>query len=97
MGQHDQSPQRQRHPEAKRIGQGAAVGIVADQGLQDRRRALKHEGDQADLPERQRQFALQHRIDRRDQRLHQIIQHMAKGDCRDDRQNGRLGPQGGIG
>ena len=78
---HQQEPdERRRHAEHERIGRRIAVGVVADHRLQQRRRALKGEGDDADLAKIERERAFQHGIDRHDQRLDHVVQHVADAD-----------------
>ncbi|MNH34313.1 hypothetical protein D3C79_949000 [compost metagenome] len=53
-----------------------AIGVVADPRLQQRGRQLKRQGDQADLGEGQPIVGLEHRIDRRQHRLDQVVDQM---------------------
>ena len=75
-----QTREREAHADRQRIRLRMLVGIDADQRLQQRRRDLVGQRDQADLPERQREVALQHRIDRQDQRLDHVVEQVREAD-----------------
>ena len=90
MRQKDQPQPGGRHPEGQRIGQRAAIGVEADKGLQDGRHTLENQRNQADLGKGEREVVFQDRIDRRDQRLHQIVHEVPHRDCHNDRQHCRL-------
>ena len=61
-----------------------AIRHHADNGLQQRGGDLKSEGKQADLHEIERVIGFQQRIKRRQQRLHDVVQHVAEAGCCDD-------------
>ncbi len=63
---------------------GPAIGHHADDRLQQRCRDLKGEGEQPDLHEVERIIGLQQRIKRRQQRLHDVVEHVAEAGCCDD-------------
>ena len=97
MGQKDQPDPGGGHARRQRKGHGPLVGVKPDQGLQDRRRALKDKRDQSDLGEGQIKIVLQQRIARRDQRLHQVVQKVTKGHGKDHRGDGGFWTAGGGG
>ncbi len=74
--QRHQAGQRERHRRGQGVGHRAAVGEEADERLQQRGGELKGEGDQPGLEERQRQLIAKHRIERRGERLHHVVEHM---------------------
>ena len=71
-------------PVGKRIRPRASVGEVADDRLQQRRRRLVGERDEADLAEVQAIGRLQDRIHSRQHRLHQIVQAVTDADRGED-------------
>ena len=71
-------------PERQRVRLRPAIGEQADQRLQQRRRELVGQRDQADLGEAQRELALQDRIHRQDQRLHHVVDHVRGADGAQD-------------
>ena len=91
--QAEQACQGEHHPDRQRPGQLAPVGVQPDQRLQQRTRGLEGEGQQANLPERQVEAALEQRIDRRKQRLHRVVQQVAQGD---DQQHRERRPRGRV-
>ena len=80
MGQQQQPAQRGAHADGERIRHRPAVGVGADQRLQQRRGDLERERDQADLAEVERVVLLQDRVDRRQQRLDHVVQQMREAD-----------------
>ena len=68
------------HAEHERIGRRIPVGVIADERLQHRRRALEREGDEPDLREVEIERGLEHRIERHDQGLDHVVQHVADAD-----------------
>ena len=68
-----------------------AIRVIADPGLQQRRRDLKRQGDQADLGEAQVITGLEHRVDRRQDRLDQVIDQVREGNRTDDAHHQRAG------
>ena len=64
------------------------VGVEPDQRLEQRRRELEGEGDEADLREIQREVGLEHRVHRRQQRLHHVVEQMAEADGEQDGERG---------
>ncbi len=87
----EQADQRGGHAEHQRIGRRVAVGVIADHRLQQRCRALEGEGDEADLAEIELEGGFQHRIDRHDQRLDHVVQHVADADRGEHRDDGAFG------
>ena len=92
-------------PIASEYGFGLRVGEQADDRLEQRRGGLVGERDQADLPEVERVGVLEDRIDRRQDRLHQVVEHVAEADRAQDaerglgcrrRANGRRGAEDAI-
>ena len=63
----------------------------ADYRLEERGCHLKDERDQADLEEGQRKPLLEHRIERRRQRLHHVVEHMGTAQGEDDPDRSRFG------
>ena len=78
------------HAEHERIGRGVAVGVVADHRLQHRGSELKGEGDEPDLTKVEGEILLEHGIDRHDQRLDHIVQHVTDADGGEHRDRGPL-------
>jgi hypothetical protein len=93
-GQQQQAEKGRAHTDGQRIGIRLLVGDRPDDRLQQRRGALEGKRQQADLPELKIEVGLQHRVDRRDHRLHDVVEHMAEARRQDDRQDGLLGHGG---
>ncbi len=62
----------------------AAIRIPADNWLQQRRRKLIRKRNQPDLAEIEMKGSLEDGINRRNQRLHHVIQQMAEADRKQD-------------
>jgi len=60
--------------------ENGCVGEVADRRLQQRSSELERQRDHADLGKIQCVIVLQDRIDRRDQRLHGVVEEMREAD-----------------
>src|SRR5258708_17174244 len=89
--QQQQPNERESSAGGERMRLGAAVGVETDKRLEERRRRLAGERDQADLAEVEMERAFQQRIDRRDQRLHHVVEEMAEADGGQNREGG-VGP-----
>ena len=64
-----------------------AIVEVADEGLQQRRRDLIGQRDHPDLAEVEMKGLFEYGINRRDQRLHHVVQEVAKGGSEQNRKN----------
>ena len=84
VGEQDEAAQGRAHAAGERIGQRAAVGVDADQRLQQRGGDLEGEGDQADLAEIERVVLLEDRVDGRQQRLDHVVEQMGEADGEED-------------
>lgn len=73
-----------QHGDGQGEGHGPAIGHHADDRLQQRCGDLKGEGQQPDLHEIERVIGLQQRVKRRQQRLHDVVEHMAEARGSDD-------------
>jgi hypothetical protein len=91
LGEHHEPQQRGTHAGHQREGLRAFVRPMTHQGLQDGRRQLEGERDQSDLSVVQLEGILHQGVDRRDQRLHRVVQQVREGDGEKDRENGALG------
>lgn len=78
--QKNQTAQGGDHAKGQRIRLRPAVGSQANQRLQQRRRQLVGQRDEADLHEAQVKVALENRVHRQDQRLHHVIDHVRGAD-----------------
>lgn len=91
-----QPEQRRAHAGNHRIGPGALVGQPAEQRLQQGRRHLEGQRDQADLAEIELEVLFDQRVERRDHRLKQIVQQMRRAQRNEDRdQRAALGGRQG--
>ena len=90
-GEQGEAGQGEAHARGERIRSRLAVRVAADQRLQQRGRDLVGEGEQADLAEAERVRGLQHRIQRRQQRLHHVVEQMAEADRGEHREGGAAG------
>src|ERR1700686_1641703 len=75
-----QTDQRDAHADRQKIRFVMFVAVQADPRLQQRCRECSGERNQSNLPEIQMKRVAQQRINRRQQRLHRVIQQMAKTD-----------------
>jgi hypothetical protein len=87
-GEQQEAAQRDAHPDRERERSRATVGVEPDERLQQRRRELEGQRDQADLGEGERISVLQDRIDGGDKRLDQVVQQMGEAE-RAQHQEGR--------
>ena len=92
--QQQQAHEAGSHADGQRIRHRPAVGDHADNRLEQRGGQLEDEGDQADLRERQGEVLLQHRIDRRQQRLDRVVEEMGNADRDQDREDSRFAGAG---
>ncbi len=92
--QQHEPAERRSHPDRQRVRAGLAVCVRTDDWLQQRRRDLERERQEADLPEAQGVGRLEHRVERRQQRLHHVVQQMAEADRCEDVEGGRGGGGG---
>ena len=84
-------------PMVSEKGFGRAVGVEADDRLEQRGGDVEGERDDADLGEVEGEGILQHRVDRRQQRLDHVVEEVGEAD-RDERgDGGRLGWAGKFG
>ena len=72
------------------------VGIDADQRLEQRGGQLESERDKTDLSEVERVGILEDRIDRRQQRLHHVVEAVAHAQRREDGEGGVIDIAGGV-
>lgn len=84
-GQKEEPNQREAHSDRQRVGPGMPVGITADKGLEKRRRHLEHKRNHSDLGKGKSEFLLQQWIDRRNDRLHHIVEQMGGTDHEENR------------
>src|SRR5579872_2541939 len=88
-GQGDEAKQGRAHAEGQRIGLRPAIGIETDQRLQQRSRDLIGQRQQPDLAEGEVEAALEDWIDRRQQRLHHVVEQVTEADRSKNRKCGR--------
>ncbi len=88
-GEHEQPDHGEGHADDQRIGRRAAVGVVADERLQQRRRHLLRQGHQPDLGEGQGKRGFEQRINGRNQRLDGVVEQVRSGDGAEHRERGR--------
>ena len=79
--EHQQADQREHHAAGQRQRRRAPVRIKPDERLQHRRGDLIDQRDEADLTEVEVEIRLQIRIDRRQQRLHHVVEQVAEADA----------------
>ena len=79
-GEADEADQRERHASRQQRVHRPAVGDETDERLQQRSGSLEHEGDDSGLKEAQRHLLAKHRIERRRQRLHDVVEHVRGAD-----------------
>ena len=74
--EHQHAGERERHAADERVRHRPPIGVEADHRLQERCGQLQRQRHQADLREREREGRLEHRIQRRDERLQRVVQQM---------------------
>jgi hypothetical protein len=79
-GEADEAREGEAHAEGQGEGLGFRIGIEADDGLEDRGGDLIDQGDQADLGEVEVKAAFEQRVDRGQEHLHHVVQHVADAD-----------------
>ena len=84
----DQAGEGDGHADRERERFGVAIGIEADDRLQEGCGDLECQSDESDLPEIEMEGLLEHRIDGGQQRLHQVVQEMADADGGQDGEDG---------
>ena len=91
-GEQREADQRKGHARGQNSVHRSPVEAHTDQRLEERGRDLEDEGDRSDLEERQRELVPKHRIERRRQRLHRVVEHVRRAERRDHADGrGRLG------
>jgi len=86
----DQADEGEHHAGGQRIRDRPAVGKGADQGLQQRRCRLIGEGNEPDMGKVEIEGRFQVGIDRRQERLHHVVQRVAESDGEEHREHGRM-------
>jgi hypothetical protein len=64
------------------------IGVESDQRLEQRGGELKGQREEADLHEIEPEAGLQHRVHRRKQRLHRVVEEMTEADGGEDGERG---------
>jgi hypothetical protein len=95
LGHHQDAHQRADHSAGQQVRLGMAIGVITHPRLQQGRGELEREGDQADLGERQAVIGLEHRVDRGQYRLDQVIDQMRQRHRADYTHHQRAGLPGG--
>ena len=83
--------QGEQHRDGQRIGLRPPVRIEADDRLQQGGRQLERERDEPGLEEREAELVAKHRIERRRQRLHHVVEHVRDADRDEDAQRRAFG------
>src|SRR3984957_11704217 len=96
-----QADEREGHAGGQDEIQRPLVEAHPDQRLKERGGELKNESNKADLKEAQRESLPEHRIKRRRERLHHVVEHMRGAERDQDADRCRLHPptarRGGLG
>ena len=87
-GEQGNAAERKHHTGGEGERLRVAVGVEADERLQDRSRELERERDEPDLCEGDVQFILEDRIQRREERLNRIVDQVSAAYGDDDGQDG---------
>jgi hypothetical protein len=87
--QQQEPDQREHHAGRQRPWHRSLVGHEAHQRLEQRRRELEGESDEADLGEIEVIVGLERRVDRRQQRLHHVVEQVGEAD-REENGEGRF-------
>jgi hypothetical protein len=93
----NQADEARAHADRQRVGHRSLIRVHADCRLQQRGRHLEREGQKPDLHEIEPVIGLQDRVDRGQQRLHHVVDHVANRDGDNDRQRGFRGERAGGG
>ena len=89
-GQKGDPGDAQTHAGGRRIGHRIAVDDEADERLEDRGGELKSQCYQADLAEVEGVAVFEDRVDRGQERLHRVVQHVRRTQRHQHRHGGRL-------
>ncbi|MNE39114.1 hypothetical protein D3C80_1330450 [compost metagenome] len=84
IGQHHNPHQRTKRAQRQQIRHGLAVGIEPDPRLQQGSRDLERQGNQPDLGKTQAIVGLEQGVDRRQDRLDQVVDQVRQGTGGDD-------------
>ena len=87
QSQQHQAGERKAHPHGQGIGFRIPVRIEPDQRLQEGSGQLVGQGDQADLGKAEVKGRFQERVDRRQQRLHRVVEQVRKAEREKNRQD----------
>ena len=88
LRQQDEPDERHAHADRQRKWPGFAIGVEPHQGLQHRGGELEGEGDQAHLREGQVERLLEQRVDRRQERLDRVVEHVRKAQRQQNSKDG---------
>src|SRR5215472_15081079 len=80
--QQDEAEERKGHADRKRVGHMPTVCVPPHDRLQQRSDDLVGQRERAEVPEEQVKRRLENRVDRRQKRLHHVVQQVAKADRR---------------
>ncbi|MNS46632.1 hypothetical protein D3C72_791360 [compost metagenome] len=92
--QHENADQSADHAGRQQPWLGMTIGVVTDPRLQQRSGELEGQGDQANLGESQAVSGLEHRVDRRQHSLNQVVDQMREGTGADHAHHQRAGLTG---
>ena len=87
-GEQDDAAESEHHAGGEGERLRVAVGVEADERLQDRGRELERQRDEPDLCEGDVQFILEDRIQRREERLNRVVEQVGAAHGDDNGQDG---------
>jgi hypothetical protein len=87
-GEQEEAAEGEGHPGGEGVGLGALVGELADDGLEEGGDDLVGESEEAEVGEVEVKLALEDRVDRREQRLHHVVEEVAEADGGEDAEEG---------
>jgi len=97
VGEHDEADEGDGHADGQRNGRGAAIGEVADEGLEEGCGDLESKGDEADLGEVELELGFEDGVNGGQDGLHHVIDEVAKADGGEDAEERGGGLGVGVG
>ncbi len=94
-GEREESCEGETHSRGKGVGAGMEVGAPSHEGLQQRRGHLEYQRNDPDLGKGEAEVLFEQRVDRRNDRLHHVVEQVCGADHEENRIDGlsvRAGP-----
>ncbi len=90
-GEEAEAGEGEAHADGEGVGEGTAVGVPADEGLEEGGGELVGEGNEADLGEAELEAVLEDGVDGGDEGLHGVVEQVGDAQGDEDAEDGFLG------